>query len=215
MNLSNVTVASLYFVVVYGVAAADSFPSEDENQVSMYSDRPLQLPQLDVDDGCPVSVGVTNVVSSEHQYVFGAGGYFFGTGPVYLALSWKPWNRAEAYFDLSQRTFTPDGYRLKTPWIMHPDYEGEALVRGARIGADTKGEVRFAESTQSQAITSNMVLRSDVTGTLVSDSQKSAVHAVWGFWPSHVILSEPGCYAVQIDTKDKSDIVVFEAKGTQ
>ena len=215
MNLSSVAVASLCFFQVSGVAAADSVPSDEESHASMYSDRPLQLPELEVNDGCPVSAGATNVVSSEHQYIFGAGGYFFGTGPVYLALSWKPSDRADAYFDLDPRTFTPAGYRLKTPWIMHPDHAGAALVRGARIDADTKSEVRFAESTQSQGITSNMLLRSDVTGTLVSESQKSAVDSVWGFWPSHVILPEPGCYAVQIDTKEKSDIVVFEAKGTQ
>ncbi|MFZ0546469.1 MAG: hypothetical protein WAM60_13575 [Candidatus Promineifilaceae bacterium] len=180
---------------------------------SPYIDRALNLPALDADAECPISVGDNNVVSSEHAYIFGAGGYFFGSGPVYLALSWKPADRAEAWFELDPRTLTSDGYSLKTPWIMNPDYSGAALIRGARIGVENTQEILFQENTQAEPVTASMILRSERVGTLISSSQKRAVGAVWGFWPSSMLLSEPGCYAIQIDTEGGSDIVVFEAKA--
>jgi len=212
---SKISSLKILLVSIAGVVGVHQFALGEEHQVSAYSHRPLVLPEFDLDDECPVSIGDNKVVSSEHYYIFGAGGFFFGSNPVYLALSWKPWDRAEAYFELDQRTLTSDGYRLKTPWIMHPEYRGEALVRGARIGTDATHVIVFHENTQSQPITANMILHSGITGTVVSSSQKRAVDAVWGFWPSSMILSEPGCYAIQIDTEKDSDIVVFEAKTDQ
>lgn len=180
--------------------------------VSIYNDRALKLPSLEKNDLCPVSIGDRDVVSSDHPYIAGAGGYFYGSGPVYLALGWKPPDRAEAYFDLDPRTQSPDGYRLKTPWIMNPEYQGQALVRGAKIGSGASGQILFTEATQSQRLAAKMILRSGVPGTVVPGSQIRAVDAGWGFWPSYVILQGPGCYALQIDTERGSDIVVFEAK---
>lgn len=194
---------ALFVSLLYGVSAA-----AEEDKSSAYVDRALNLPKLNSNDQCPISSGDNSVVSSDHGYIFGAGGYFFGSGPVYLALSWKPWDRAEAYFELDPRTLTSDGYRLKTPWIMHPEYKGQALIRGAQIGTDSTHEILFRESTRAVR---KMILRSEVVGTLIAAEQRSAVDAVWGFWPSSMILSKPGCYAIQIDTEHGSDTVVFEA----
>jgi hypothetical protein len=202
---------AFFATVIFGVPAVGVHAAEKGDEGPGYIDRALNFPELAIDDECPFSIGDNGVVSSEHGYIFGAGGYFFGSGPVYLALSWKPSDRAEAYFEFDQRTLTTDGYRLKTPWIMDPEYRGQALIRGARIGAEFTHEILFHENTQSEPITANMILRSGVTGTTISSSQKRAVDAVWGFWPSSMILSEPGCYAIQIDTEDGSDTVVFEA----
>ena len=194
------------------VYVGGAYGAEVDEHVSAYIERPLRLPEVGTHGECPVSTGENNVVSSEHGYIFGAGGYFFGSGPVYLALSWKPWDRAEAWFDLDPRSLWDDGYRLKTPWIMDPQYVGVALIRGKQLDSDTDNAISFAENTQAESLTMNMVLRSDTTGTLVPDSYEEAVDSIWGFWPSHVVIAGPGCYAIQIDTEDGSDIVVFEAK---
>lgn len=199
LTLSTLPLAALYA----GEEGEKHFP---------YIDRALNLPELDAHSECPISIGDNNVVSSEHAYIFGAGGFFFGSGPVYLALSWKPGDRAEAWFELNPATLTSNGYSLKTPWIMNPDYSGAALIRGTRIGTEEAQAIVFHENTQAEPVTENMTLRSELVGTLVSNSQKQAVDAVWGFWPSSMILSGPGCYAIQIDTEGGSDIVVFEAK---
>ena len=201
----------LFVSLIYGAFAAVVYAVAGDRQSSAYIDRALNLPKLSSNNECPISTGDNIVLSSDHGYIFGAGGYFFGSGPVYLALSWKPWDRAEAYFELDPRTLTSDGYRLKTPWIMHPDYNGQALIRGAQIGSDSADEILFRENTQAVRITAEMILRSDVTGTLISAEQKNAVGAIWGFWPSSMILPKPGCYAIQIDTEHGSDTVVFEA----
>lgn len=79
---------------------------EEGDERPPYIDRALNLPELDAHGKCPISIGDNNVVSSEHAYIFGAGGYFFGSGPVYLALSWKPGDRAEAWFELNPATLT-------------------------------------------------------------------------------------------------------------
>lgn len=201
----------IFVSLVYGLSAALVCAVAQDRSSSAYIDRALDLPKLYNNIHCPISTGDDTVVSSDHGYIFGAGGYFFGSGPVYLALSWKPGDRAEAYFELDPRTLTSHGYRLKTPWIMHPEYKGQALIRGARIEANSTHEILFRENTQAVSATANMILRSEVVGTLISVEQRSAVEAVWGFWPSSMILSTPGCYAVQIDTEHGTDIVVFQA----
>lgn len=176
---------------------------------SIYSSRPLKLPQIAPGAQCPVSIGSDDVVSSAHEYIFGAGGYFFGSGPVYVGLAWKPRNRAEARFELIEdMPRVSQGYRLKTPWVMEPEYEGELLVRGARIGPAGTRPILFR--VPQQPVGPAMVLRSKVPGTYVPPAQARQVDAVWGFWPTSMFIPEPGCYALQMDTKSKSDIVVFE-----
>ena len=204
-----------FVTAVLGLALVVEHASGQDFPVSPYIDRPLDLPQLESDEQCPVSIGDMSVVSSDHRYIFGAGGHFYGTGPVYLALSWKPGNRAEAFFDLDRVPQVSNGYRLKTPWIMNPEYDGEALVRGAQIGTDVSREVLFAENSQSPRITAAMILRSSAPGTRILRSEEEAVDAVWGFWPSSMILPAPGCYAIQIDTETDSDVVIFEAELSQ
>ena len=175
---------------------------------SSYLHRPLRLPYIKIESECPVSVGSNDVVPSTHPYIFGAGGYFFGKGPVYLGLAWKPADRAEARFELVERMpRVSQGYRLKTPWIMDPKYGGEALARGARIGSAVPAQILFDGP---QAPGPALVLHSQNQGTLVSPAQLEAGQH-WGFWPTSMVVPARGCYALQIDTESGSDIVVFEA----
>jgi hypothetical protein len=180
----------------------------DQGQESSYLYRPLRLAQIAFESGCPVSVGSNALVPSSHPYIFGAGGYFFGKGPVYLGFGWKPADRAEARFELVERMpQVPQGYRLKTPLIMDPQYEGEALVRGARIGSDIPAQILFDGP---RATGPALVLRSQNPGTFVTPAQLEAGQH-WGFWPTSMVVPARGCYALQIDTESGSDIVVFEA----
>ena len=194
-------IAALALIAVVQTSAA---PASE----SGYSDRPLRLPHIESSTECPVSVGSNAVVSSTHPYIFGAGGYFFGNGPVYVGLAWKPADRAEARFELVDRMpRVSEGYRLKTPWIMDPKYQGAALVRGARIGSVESGRILFQGP---EATGPELVLRFQVPGTLVSPAQlEEGAH--WGFWPASMVVQGPGCYVLQIDTELGSDFVVFEA----
>lgn len=199
---------TLAFVAVAIVAWAAQGAAAQDAALSDYMKRPLTLPQLEPGAACPVSVGANDVVSSAHGYIFGAGGFFFGTGPVYIALAWKPWDRPEGYFDLDRVHTVPEGYRLKTPWIMHPAYDGNVLVRGARIGTDTNREILFNGGPSFEP---TLILRSAERAKSNSYLEDGKIDVVWGWWPTNMILPEPGCYAIQIDTKTNSDIVVFEA----
>ena len=194
-------------VVAIATWAAQGMTAQD-SPLSDYMTRPLTLPQLEPRAACPVSVGANDVVSSAHGYIFGAGGYFFGSGPVYIALAWKPSDRPAGYFDLDRVPTVPEGFRLKTPWIMHPAYDGNALVRGAQIGTDTVREILFNGGPSFEP---NLVLHSADRPETNSYLENGKIEVVWGWWPTNMILPEPGCYAVQIDTEKNSDIVVFEA----
>jgi hypothetical protein len=90
---------------------------------------------------------------------------------------------------------------------MDPEYQGAALVRGARIGSAESDLILFQGP---QPTGSELVLRFQDPGTLVSPAQFQA-GGRWGFWPTSMVVPGPGCYALQIDTESSSDIVVFEA----
>ena len=201
------TLTSALIIVAIATGAARGMTAQDPS-VSDYMERPLKLPQIAPGTACPVSVGANDVVSSAHGYIFGAGGFFFGTGPVYIALTWKPLDRPEGYFDLERVPTVPEGYRLKTPWIMHPVYDGKALVRGARIGTAAIREILFNRGPHFQP---TLILRSADRAKSNSFLEDGKIDVVWGWWPTSMILPEPGCYAIQIDTETNSDIVVFEA----
>jgi len=204
MNLS--TTLSLTGLITFVAFTSGAQTLADQGSESSYLYRPLRLPHLEFESACPASVGSNDVVPSAHPYIFGAGGYFFGKGPVYLGLGWKPADRAEARFELVDRMpRVPQGFRLKTPWIMDPKYKGEALVRGARIGSAIPDQILFDSP---QTTGPALVLRSQNPGTLVSPAQLEAGQH-WGFWPTSMVVPARGCYALQIDTESGSDIVVF------
>ena len=78
----------------------------------------------------------------------------------------------------------------------------QAVVRGARIGVAVADQILF------RGWGPALVLHSiDPSRSLEWERR---VGAMWGFWPTSMILPGPGCYAIQIDTESKSDIVVFE-----
>ena len=85
--------AKLVLIALAASALGANDTTARAQSTSTYEERPLKLPQINLETKCPVSVGKNDIVSSAHQYIFGAGGYFFGTGPVYFALSWKPVDR--------------------------------------------------------------------------------------------------------------------------
>ena len=179
--------------------------------VAEYEKRALEVPNLSPGDKCPVSEGSNQIVSPAHDYIFGAGGYFFGSGPVYFTLAWKPADRSQGIFDVDRRMpRAPEGYWLKTPWIMNPAYEGNALVRGVRIGSDVPEQVVFRGP---DPVGPAMILQSKDIAHWTNQTPRELQQKLgekWGFWPTSMILPGPGCYAVQIDTEENSDLVVFE-----
>ena len=50
------------------------------------------------------------------------------------------------------------------------------------------------------------------TPALALNTADVAQAGYWSSWYSDVFVAAPGCYAVQIDTHDKSQVIVFLAQ---
>jgi hypothetical protein len=89
------------------------------------------------------------------------------------------------------------GWRYyKILWVAPPSVNGAILIRGRRI--DGPGELRF-EGTE------NPVKELALTAPAGETPSR------WSNWPSYTRLRAPGCYAYQIDGKDFSTTIVFQA----
>jgi hypothetical protein len=160
-------------------------------------ERPLNLPLIRAGDRCPVSKGSHNSVP-QVGYIFCSACYWFGNGPVHLALSWHDGQSDEATFSLDRVPHEQGVYRAKTPWVSKPEYSGPILIRGRRLDAEPGIRLRFTSS------------GSQIKERLELDApspEKEPTH--WSFWPTSMYVPGPGCYGVQIDTAQGTDVVVF------
>jgi hypothetical protein len=163
--------------------------------------RPLILPQLPPGDPCPMSKGSRETVPRK-DYIFCAGCFWFGSRPVYFALSFNG-ESEDATFSLDSVPYEDDAYRAKTPWVSRPDYAGPILVRGRQLDGTGDKRLRF---------------RAEESGPgeeLKLTAYGSPGSSYWIFWPSSMWVPGPGCYGVQIDTLIGTDIVVFRATRTE
>jgi hypothetical protein len=176
-----------------GVYAAD-----DSVAFAQLERRPMKLPVVPANERCPVSKGSRTAVPAA-DYIFCAGCFWFGNGPVFLALSWSDQSTDEARFALDRVPYEERAYRAKTPLVSKPDYSGPILIRGRRL--DGKGTLRF--SVASPRPKENLKLN--------APNRTDSTH--WSFWPSSMYVPRAGCYGVQTDTSDGTDVIIFEVTG--
>lgn len=143
--------------------------------------RPIELSQISTSAPCPTST------SRQLTDAFAPG---LGSGPLF-----------PVGFDGTGRAHWPpdrleDGWGyLKILWVSDSDEPGPYLVRGRRL--DAPGEVRFNESHDRE-------LRLPAGGTATTPGTS------WAQWPSHILVTSPGCYGVQIDSPSGPRPVIFE-----
>jgi hypothetical protein len=164
---------------------------------AVLDERPMQLPRLAEGKACPVSGGSRTAVPAE-QHIFGAGGVWFGSGPVYFFLAWKATSDDDATFALEPVPYEGNAYRAKTPWVSAPSYLGPILARGHALDTSSRA-LRFAAN------------GSEPTDRLQLQAPCAPGASLWSFWPSSTWVPGPGCYGLQIDTLLGSDVIVFEA----
>ena len=155
--------------------------------------RPLDLPELEAGEACPVSP-VDRRVDWDRINIFGR--YGTGPGPVYpgIGASDPPGHVIMSGEDL------PDGwFGTKVFWYVKPSYRGPALLRGLRL--DGPGSVGF-------------LARRNRVSLELRIGRDDGVD--WGGrprgsrgQPSGVLARSPGCYGVQIDGRPFSRTVVF------
>src|SRR5438093_1579032 len=76
-----------------------AYSMRDSAVFSPLKRRPLNLPVLSGGERCPVSHGSKATVPNE-RYIFCAGCFWYGKGPVFMALAWSDQSTDEARFAL-------------------------------------------------------------------------------------------------------------------
>jgi hypothetical protein len=190
------------FAIVSSITPQGSTASALTQQPTDLTQRPLNLPKLKAHEPCPVSHGNQELVR-QASYVFCSSCFWFGKGPVYLALSFQDQRNDEAQFVLTKVPRYSNAYAAKTPWVARPDYTGPILVRGGRLDGSSGEKLRFDLNGSKP----EEMLQLDAPPPGKTDPTH------WSFWPTDIYVPRAGCYGLQIDTKDGTDVVVFEATG--
>ena len=183
-------------VVMLVAAALQSQPLLAAAVADELEQRPEVLPRLGDKDECPISVGTRGAVP-EQQHIFW-NPLWFGAGPVYFALAWKASSDDKATFALEPVPIVQGARYAKTPWVAAPSYSGPILIRGRALHASGT-DLRFGAGGMDNAT------------RLKLTAPNAPSPGLWSFWPSSMWVPGPGCYGVQIDTLDGTEIVVFEA----
>jgi len=172
--------------------------TQNSTALSQLKRRPVSLPVLSNSERCPVSHG-SHLIARGANYVFCSGCFWYGKGPVFFALAWSDQSTDEARFALDRVPYEQHAYRAKTPWVSKPEYVGPILIRGRLLTGDEK--LRFAsggnKSIEMLALEAPAAGRNDPS--------------LWSFWPTSMFVPRAGCYGIQIDTPDSTDVVIFEA----
>jgi hypothetical protein len=93
-------------------------------------------------------------------------------------------------------------YYLKTIWMAPPDFHGVFLLRGRQM--DGPNEVRFSEGTTDTP---------NVQADFSSDDAGSEASG-WLPWIDYVRVRAPGCYGIQVDGLNFSEIIRFRVLDT-
>jgi hypothetical protein len=165
--------------------------------------RPLHLPTVAAGIPCPISP----------SHTFPAGGGFTGAyvavgdGPFTLTMSGK--------IPVNFNPQPPDSYAgtgwpgMKVIWRVSADYSGPLLLRGARI--DGTGALRF-DHYLGAIDSQSAVDGSPANGTAYPDlayDTTSNVSTVTTY-PSAIRVQSPGCYGLQVDGTNFSEVITFQ-----
>src|SRR6266699_696 len=143
-------VAMPFVFICILLVLASGIGSSDESAYSIYDSvafsqlkrRPLNLPALSAGERCPVSHGSQDTVPRV-GYIFCAGCFWYGKGPVFMALAWSDQSTDEARFRLDKIPYDENAYRAKTPWVSKAEYAGPILIRGQLLNG-SREKLRFS-----------------------------------------------------------------------
>lgn len=159
-------------------------------------ESPPTLPILDAQQPCPVSIGVR--WDRQPNYIFG-GPMWFGGAPVSVAFTWGQ-RGDRAGLSLGSIPVERGARRAKTPWIAEPSYSGSVEIQGRSLRPDHTA-LLFSVNTSVPP-----------TERLRLQAPNAPQHGLYSFWPSAMFVPGPGCYGLQIDTTERTQVVVFEAE---
>lgn len=182
-------VAAAILLVGLGVSASLSVlsPSTDSGSspATRSSQPPLRLPAVAAGQPCPVSLPTAPGNGQAP---------LFGDDQVQMALASAG---GTVFFE-----GTPGGgwKAIDVLWTAAPGFTGEVLVRGARL--DGPDELAFGDPAE--------LLRELRTGS--ESAQRPGIDGRSVLATTPVRVKTAGCYGLQIDSAERSSVVVFAAK---
>ena len=192
------------------VAVVATFDAQNASEpTNVTPQRPLRLSTLAASEPCPISVDAGRIVPPS-PHIFG-GAFWFGSDPIYMAVLWGQGNR----FSLAPIPVENGIWRAKTAWVANPSYTGIIESRGRSLRGDDRVLLFSSGSGLSESMrldAPHVMLDAGPVGTnsRLSPGAPTA-NSEWSFWPASTYIPGPGCYGIQIDTPERSQIVVFEA----
>ena len=174
--------------------------------------RPLALPALEGTRSCPITIGTRAVPPSPR--IFG-GPFWWGTGPAYVGLLWTSTDQAR--FDLARIPIENGMRRAKTAFVADPSYTGVIEIRGRSLSGDrrplTFGQGGTPEGELMRLMAPHVMLDAGFVngGGPGRPAPPVAAGGEWSFWPASTWIPGPGCYGIQLDTVQRSSVIVFEA----
>ncbi len=184
-----VDAAAVGFVVL--LAGADSTSAGVWNDLH----RALRAPSGSDAGACRTTPPAR--VSAFPRAVRQAGTRLFGAGPVYIQLNTE---RGLGVLDMRNSPIVHGLRGQKSPMLVSPAYHGPILIRAWRLDGD--GEARLSITNERAA-----ELR-------IPDGKlrNRAVAGGWRGFPSALSVSDPGCYAWQIDGQTFSEVIVVRVR---
>lgn len=163
--------------------------------------RPLHLPKIATGLPCPVSAVKTYPAGAgfNDDYTAVGAGPFTLTGDGTVPVDFTP---------PAGDSFAGTGWPgMKVIWRVDPSYVGPVLLRGGRL--DGPGELRFGSYTGSvgqgtPATASSEAQAYPELGYPGQDSRPSAMT-----YPSDIRVQTPGCYGLQVDGSNFSEVITF------
>jgi hypothetical protein len=116
-------------------------PTKDERLLAQptptLDQRPLKLPLLRAGERCPTTTGSRDTVPRQ-AHIFGSGGFWFGSDPVFVGLAWKDSLDDRATFSLGLVPRIGNAPVAKTMRVSEPSYSGPILIRGQALNAEDR-----------------------------------------------------------------------------
>jgi hypothetical protein len=177
--------------VLGGFLAANRTSQRPQTPASLLA-RPLHFPALHPGSSCPASSGRT-----VHNGYFN--GVALGSGPVRVLIG----NRGDLLRgQVNVGTVKPVGWgALETLWFSTPRYKGPFVVRGRRLGGDSRIEVQPGSDGREPGSGPLIVSSGPTLNT--RNGYRTVPGSTW--------VTSPGCYAWQVDGSSFSEIIVMNA----
>jgi hypothetical protein len=178
-------------------AAATAAPTQAAT--SNATNKPLHLPTLGGGGSCPVSKVRPGVVPGRP--------YALGNGPVYLVVS-----NPTPTIQYSTAPFNGDTASVlggsRSIWAINPGYQGTVVIRGQQLGGNNP--LRFNGGLDQ--VNGNAQGTEPVLDALRLSAQGQS--SSWSTFVTFTRMQAPGCYGMQIDGQNFSEVIVFQASAS-